>query len=158
MAQVNTIELDSRRSFLTKTAALAAAGTALAFAGGPATADPAFALIETKRAADVAHGEACHAFSEAEDRYGVGSEGAAPSDGRAELACHAAFDAGWALATTPPTTLAGIAAVLRFANEVEDAGLEWPNLDTIGPDSWHYQLRATMAAAVEALIKTGTMS
>jgi hypothetical protein len=59
----------------------------------------------------------------------------------------------WNLATTPPTTLAGVAAVLRFANEVEDAGLEWPDTDTIGPDGWHYQLRATMAAAVEDLMK-----
>ena len=26
------------------------------------------------------------------------------------------------------------------------------NTDEIGPDGWHYQLRATMAAAIEALI------
>ena len=32
-------------------------------------------------------------------------------------------------------------------------GMEWPNTDAIGPDGWHYQLRATMAAAVEALMK-----
>jgi hypothetical protein len=57
------------------------------------------------------------------------------------------------LATTPPTTLAGVAAVLRFANEIEDAGMGWPNTDAIGPDGWHYQLRATMAAAIEALMK-----
>jgi hypothetical protein len=59
----------------------------------------------------------------------------------------------WKLATTPPTTLAGVAAVLRFANEIEDAGMEWPNTDAIGPDGWHYKLRATMAAAIETLIK-----
>jgi hypothetical protein len=29
------------------------------------------------------------------------------------------------LANTPPTTLAGVAAVLRLANEIEDAGNEW---------------------------------
>jgi len=57
------------------------------------------------------------------------------------------------LANTPPTTLAGVAAVLRFANEIEDAGGDWPDTDTIGAEGWHYQLRATMAAAVEALIK-----
>ncbi len=62
----------------------------------------------------------------------------------------------WKLATTPPTTLAGVAAVLRFANQIEDAGGDWPNTDAIGPDGWHYQLRATMAAAVEALIKIQT--
>ena len=43
--------------------------------------------------------------------------------------------------------------MLRFANEIEDAGLEWPHTDTIGPDGWHYLLRATMAAAIQALIK-----
>jgi hypothetical protein len=57
------------------------------------------------------------------------------------------------LATTPPTTLAGVAAVLRFANEIEDGGMEWPATDAVGPEGWHYQLRATMAAAIEALIK-----
>ena len=57
----------------------------------------------------------------------------------------------WKLATTPPTTLAGVVSVLRFANEVEDAGGDWPNTDTIGADGWHYQLRATIAAAVAAL-------
>jgi hypothetical protein len=29
--------------------------------------------------------------------------------------------------------------------------MEWPDTDTIGPEGWHYQLRATMAAAIEAL-------
>jgi hypothetical protein len=38
----------------------------------------------------------------------------------------------WKLATTPPATLAGVAAVLRFANEIEDGGMEWPDTDTIG--------------------------
>jgi hypothetical protein len=68
-------------------------------------------------------------------------------------ACHAVLAIDWKLATTPPTTLAGVAAVLRFANEIEDAGMEWPNTDAIGPDGWHYQLGATMAAAIEALMK-----
>ena len=62
-------------------------------------------------------------------------------------------EADWRLATTPPTTLAGVAAVLRFANEIEEGGMEWPNTDAVGPEGWHYQLRATMAAAIEALIK-----
>ena len=43
--------------------------------------------------------------------------------------------------------------MLRFANEIEDGGMEWPNTDAIGREGWHYQLRATMAAAIEALIK-----
>jgi hypothetical protein len=116
----------------------------------PATlADPAFALIADKRAADIAHGEAIDSEDEAEE-HGFGLDEA--SD-RCLSACDAANAIDWRLATTPPMTLAGIAAVLRFANEHEDAGGEWPNTDAVGPDGWHYQLRATMAAAIEALIK-----
>jgi hypothetical protein len=69
--------------------------------------------------------------------------------------CDAAIvvsEADWRLATTPPTTLPGVAAVLRFANEIEDGGMEWPGTDTVGADGWHYQLRATTAAAIENLI------
>ncbi len=61
----------------------------------------------------------------------------------------------WRLATTPPTTLAGVVAVLRFANQIEDEGLEWSETDTIGAEGWHYQLRATMAEAIEAIIRRG---
>jgi len=80
-------------------------------------------------------------------------EAAIEAQANSAAACHLVNDVDWKLATTPPTTLAGVAAVLRFANEIEDAGLEWPNTDAIGPDGWHYQLRATTAAAIEALIK-----
>jgi hypothetical protein len=57
------------------------------------------------------------------------------------------------IATTPPTTLAGVVAVLRLANLIEDEGCEWPDTDAIGPDGWHYELKATMAAAIEAIIR-----
>jgi hypothetical protein len=67
-------------------------------------------------------------------------------------ACDAVHALDWKLATTSPTTLAGVAAVLRFANEIEDGGMEWPNTDAIGREGWHYQLRATMVAAIEAVI------
>jgi ribonuclease HI len=68
-------------------------------------------------------------------------------------ACGVVNEADWRLARTPPTTLAGVAAVLRFVNKIEDGGMEWPGTDTVGPEGWHYQLRASMAAAIEALIK-----
>ncbi|MBR0801560.1 hypothetical protein JQ615_40115 [Bradyrhizobium jicamae] len=42
--------------------------------------------------------------------------------------------------------------MLRFANEFEDAGNEWPNTDTLGPDRWHYQFRATIAEAIETIL------
>jgi hypothetical protein len=109
---------------------------------------PAFALIADKRAADIAHGEAIDAEEQAEE-HGIGMDEA--SD-RSLAPCHAAHAIDWKLATTPPTTLAGVAAVLRFANEIEDGGMEWPNTDAIGREGWHYQLRATMTAAIEALI------
>jgi len=63
------------------------------------------------------------------------------------------MDAAWPLARTAPTTLAGAAALLRFANQHEDEGFEWPDTDFIGRDGWHSQLRATMAAAIETIIK-----
>jgi hypothetical protein len=115
--------------------------------------DPVFALIADKRAADVAHCEAIDAQDEAEGRYGIRSDEASEADDRCEAAGQAVNAIDWRLATTPPMTLAGIAAVLRFANEHEDAGGDWPNTDAIGADGWHYQLRSTMAAAIEELMK-----
>lgn len=68
-----------------------------------------------------------------------------------EACCYTAMDAAWELASTIPTTIAGIAADLQYANEVEDAGDEWPVTNTIGPDGWHYQLRQAMAVAAANL-------
>jgi hypothetical protein len=45
-----------------------------------------------------------------------------------------------------------VAAVLQYANEIEDKGEEWPGADTTGPEGWHYQLRQTMARAVVNLM------
>jgi hypothetical protein len=114
--------------------------------------DPAFAVIAAMRAAHAAHGEACDVLAEAEERYGFHSAEAEDVYERQGAACDASCAAACSLAITPPTTLAGIVAVLRFANQFEDEGMEWPNSDTIGPDGWHYQLRATMAQAIEAII------
>jgi hypothetical protein len=119
------------------------------------TPDPALALIADKRAADVAHCEAIDAQDEADGRYGSHSDEASEADDHCEAAGQAVNVIDWKLATTPPTTLTGVAAVLRFANEIEDGGMEWPSTDAIGREGWHYQLRATMAAAIEALIKAG---
>jgi hypothetical protein len=111
--------------------------------------DPALVLITEKLAADIAHCAAIDAQDEAEE-HGIGVDEAYD---RCSVAGHAVNVIDWKLATTPPTTLAGVAAVLRFANEHEDAGGDWPSTDTIGADGWHYQLRATMAAAIEAIIR-----
>jgi hypothetical protein len=104
--------------------------------------DPAFASLAEKLAADVAHCEAIDA-----DERGDGDA--------SEAACHLVNEIDWRLATTPPTTLAGVAAVLRFVNDVEDAGLDWPDTDAIVREGWHYQLRATIAQAVEAIWRGG---
>ena len=96
---------------------------------------------------------AIEAQGEAEVRTGFYSGATREARDRCADACDVVNAADWTLATTPPTTLAGIAAVLRFANQIEDEGNEWPDTDTIGPDGWHHQLRATMAAAIEALMK-----
>jgi hypothetical protein len=115
--------------------------------------DPAFTLIAEKLAADVAHCAAIDADCEFERHDDFTSDAAIEAHDNSVDACDYANEVEWKLATTPPTTLAGVAAVLRFANEIEDANMEWPATDAIGPDGWHYQLRATMAAAIEALIK-----
>ena len=114
--------------------------------------DPAIALIAEKLAADIAHGEAIDAQDEADERSGFHSDESSEADDRCEIAGQTVNVIDWKLATTPPTTLAGVAAVLRFANEIEDGGMEWPSTDVVGADGWHHQLRATMAAAIEALI------
>lgn len=77
---------------------------------------------------------------------------ATAADDRVEQLCNSCQDLSWALANTMPTSIAGVAAVLRYANEFEDRGEEWPDTDAIGSDGWHYQLRATVAAAIETLI------
>ena len=80
-------------------------------------------LIAAKRAADVAHYKAIDAQDEAE--RGVDPDVAEDAFQRGCVACGVVNEADWRLATTPPTTLAGVAAVLRFANQIEDAGMEW---------------------------------
>jgi hypothetical protein len=155
---LNTSAKQSRRSILGAFAAGSIATLAPTISE-PATAaaagttpDLAFALIAEKRAADVAHCEAIDAQDEAEMKHGDDSDIALEANDLCFAACRAVNVIDWRLATTPPTTLAGVAAVLRFANEIEDAGNEWPNTDTVGREGWHYQLRATMAAAIEALL------
>ena len=117
--------------------------------------DPAFTRIAAKLAADVAHGAAIDAQDEAEARFGMRSSEARHADETSAAMCWRAHEADWKLATTPPTTLAGVAAMLRFANQIEDEGGEWPGTDTIGSEGWHYQLRATMAQAIEAIFRKG---
>jgi hypothetical protein len=75
--------------------------------------------------------------------------GMADADDLVEQLCGSCQDLGWALANTVPISVAGVAALLRYANEFEDHGLEWPDTDAIGSEGWHYQLRQTAAKALE---------
>jgi hypothetical protein len=158
-SQANTsiYPIRSRRAVLAGIASAAALPITAATPTTTLTAarmvDPAFALIAEKLAADVAHGEAIDAQDVAESDDGIGSDAAEEAFQRCCVACGVVNEADWRLATTPPTTLAGVAAVLRFVNEIEDGGMEWPDTDTVGREGWHYRLRATMAAAIEVLIK-----
>jgi len=81
--------------------------------------------------------------------------GVTASDDRVEQLCRSCQDLCWVLANTMPTSIAGVAAVLRYANEFEDRGEEWPDTDMIGSDGWHYQLRQTAARALETIQGTG---
>jgi hypothetical protein len=146
----------TRRQLLTIAAggAVAAAMPTGALATVPAV-DPIFAAIAGWQAAYDAHGAAITKQDRADSQFGFDSPEAFEADERCEAACHAAHEAGWTLARITPTTLAGVAAVLRFANKIEDEGMEWPSTDTIGAEGWHYQLRATMAAAIEIIIRKG---
>jgi hypothetical protein len=75
--------------------------------------------------------------------------GMTAADERVEQLCHSCQELAWAIATTVPTSMSGIAAVLRYTNEWEDGGEEWPDTDAIGSEGWHYQLRQTLAEALE---------
>ncbi|MCC8975749.1 hypothetical protein [Bradyrhizobium brasilense] len=138
----------TRRAGLLMIAGAAAASTLSAPTGAvDVSADPAFAAIAKHRQASADHLASIYAYDWAER----GTDAYYDAQDHNEVCCHAARDAAWELAATIPTTLAGVAAVLQYANEVEDEGDEWPDTDTIGADGWHYQLRQAMAAAAANL-------
>lgn len=112
-----------------------------------ASADPAFAAIAKHRQASADHLASIYAVDRAEQ----GTDAWDDAVDLNEACCFAAQDAAWGLVRTIPTTLAGIAAVLQYANEVEDEGDEWPDTDATGSDGWHYQLRQAMAVAAANL-------
>ena len=78
--------------------------------------------------------------------------GVTDASDRVEQLCYSCQDLGWALANTVPISVAGVAALLRYANEFEDDGQEWPDTDAVGSEGWHYQLRQTAAAGLVAAL------
>jgi hypothetical protein len=107
MAQANTYNITtaaaSRRSFLTKTASLAVAGTAAALVQPAIAADPVLALID-------AHKKAVALI----DTLTV-----EPQDDLLGAASSVEFDHLMALIEASPTTLPGIAALLTHLDWVE---------------------------------------
>jgi hypothetical protein len=101
----------TRRRFLAvaAVASVASVGT-LAVAAMPAAApdsaacaaDPAFALIAEKLAADAVHCEAIDAQDEAESGSGFGSDAAWEASERCCIACQAVNEADWRLAQCRP--------------------------------------------------------
>ncbi|MVT69957.1 hypothetical protein GPL21_33260 [Bradyrhizobium pachyrhizi] len=108
--------------------------------------DPALEAIATHRRTAADHLAAILATDATEPR----TDARWDAEDRQEAACDREVDAAWMLAKTIPTILAGVAAVLAYINDFELAGDVWPVEEAygIGPDSWHYKLRQTMAAAV----------
>jgi len=115
-----------------------------------AAGDPVFALIAEKLASHAAHCRAIDLVAEFEQRRDFSSNAAIAADAKETAAAHYANEVEWKLARTKPSTLVGVVALLRFVNEVEDDNLTWPD----ATDGWQYELRATLAAAIEALIPT----
>jgi hypothetical protein len=145
----NTPVDKSRRHFLTVASAGAASVIAAPALPAVPTIDPVFALIEAKRAADIAHLAALDVLNEAERRYGVGSDEEHAAYDAGEQPCHAALDAAKALASTPPTTLAGVLAVLKFVKDIQDEG-QWP--EDMGLER---QLLVTMTQAIDTITRKG---
>ncbi|MGY3490212.1 hypothetical protein ACVW1C_008095 [Bradyrhizobium sp. USDA 4011] len=137
----------TRRFSLSMIAGAAAASTLRGSAAGNDLPDPALAAIAKHRQASADHLSSIYAVDDTDPR----TDERYDAEDHNEACCVAAMDAAWDLATTIPATLAGVAAVLRYANECEDKGEEWPVTDTIGSDGWHYRLRQSAARALEAL-------
>jgi hypothetical protein len=68
--------------------------------------------------------------------------GVTAADDRIEQLCHSCQELAWTLANTMPTSRAGVAAVLRYANEFEDRG-EGRSTPVSGP-IWRRQHSSAM--------------
>jgi hypothetical protein len=155
----------TRRHFVAASAAFPVAIVA------PAAPDPVWAAIAAHQAAYATLDRVCHRLSDLEpqipeDRrkeYRVdhrGTDVGANDDLRwtAAMAAYWAADAAeteaaWALAHAQPATLAGAAALLRYAHEFEAGGCEWPNepQEEDGREDWNCAFHRTIAVALAAL-------
>jgi hypothetical protein len=165
----------SPSSKITRRAAIAAtlAGFGAPASAAPAllTSDPVHAAIAAHKAAYVRLDQACSDLSRLErdipkdrrqewfdeDREkGIGLNDD-PRWTAALAANRAAFDAemqaAWVLAHARPASLAGAAALLRYAAEYEDEGSEWPSEPETedGEEEWMITFHQNLAVALDAM-------
>jgi hypothetical protein len=164
----------ARRAFLSRAANVAAGGAALTVAAttaglGPATQsspDPILEAIEAHKAARAVVYSAVDGVSAAEQELrGRGLKptsmrGNSPRLDACEGALSQAFDAeteaACVLVTVRPTTIAGVLALMQYANAADIDGQGWPS-DLCSDDdtktrSWHYFLIETVTAALTDLV------
>jgi hypothetical protein len=79
-------------------------------------------------------------------------------------ACHAAADAAWRILDVPPTTVAGVAALVHYALEGHDHGRgEWPDRDARKDEDewsdyvdWEWDMMKTVALALDRIAATAS--
>jgi hypothetical protein len=106
----------SRRSIVASAAALPALAVP-AVVSAAVEPDPIYAVIEKDRLLEVAFQARC-AYEDGPDCRGIELQRAAPDDDRTpEMAwiVTASVESRWTVATTAPTTMAGLLAVLEYA-------------------------------------------
>lgn len=156
----------TRRSFLAQVVSTAALAATVAPAAS-ATSDPTFAAIEAHKAARITVYSAIDAVSAMEKQ--LAAEGLMyrrdraedPRQIEAEAALSAAFeaetDAACVLVTERPTTIAGVLALLSYANKADTDGEGWP--DDLYADeackkvrSWHFLLIEGLAEILPGMV------
>ncbi len=161
-----------RRTFLVQ-AASSVALAAMAGAAMGTTTDPIFAAIENHKAAyrnveavvsEQARLERILPHDKRQSRVDVWREEIVETDDphwiETERAIHNAFDAetdaACVLVSICPTTIAGIIALLRYANAADKDGEAWPRElmsdDGTKTRSWHYFLIEVIAEALPGLV------
>lgn len=169
----------TRRRFLTQAAGAAAGGTVLALAtvspalgkAAPASplVDPAYAAIEAHKAARVAVNSVIREVAALEGQLAdrgitLSERKSDPQLEALETALEVAFDAeNYAacelVGMSAPTTMAGILALLQYANAADIDGEGWPadleSDDSSKSRSWHYFLIELLGEVLPDIMKGG---
>lgn len=161
----------TRRSLVAATAAGVSAVAAPLSTQALAVPDPVLALIAAHKAAYISFDQVCRFLSDLEGQIpkekreewfredrakGLGANDH-PRWTAGKAAYWAAPDAeekaAWALAYARPSSLAGAAALLRYAHGYEAEGSDWPcdPQEADGEDDWHGTFYLSLAAALEAM-------